>query len=55
MKGTAFVQYTQKLSLKLTQRLRVVPTIVTAIRSAHLEILGLPMGGAYNTGIFLRG
>ena len=25
------------------------------VRSAHLEILGFPMGGAHYTGILLRG
>ena len=28
-------------------KLRTVPTFLLRIRSAHLEILGLPMGGAY--------
>ena len=37
--------------------LQKVPTFVTAqlLRSVHLKIRGFPMGGAYNTGIFLRG
>ena len=28
-------------------KLRTVPTFLLRIRSAHLEIPGLPMGGAY--------
>ena len=38
-----------------TTTLRTVPTILLRIRSAHLEILGSPMGGAYwYTDIYAR-